>query len=165
MRRDGRFIRAAANRKGSRRARQSAVRLGELERWPRRTGIEPVARVRQPDAATHCGAHGAEPGAVVAYLEPAVASASRRARSRRVRHPACGETPCLIAFSTSGCRIRFGTRRRACRDRRRIATVSRSWNRVCSISRYFCRNSSSSCSGDLCAPCGPASGAAGRSGG
>ena len=59
-------------------------------------------------------------------------------------------TPCWIAFSTSGCRISRGTSASSVSGSMSKRTVRRSWKRVCSISRYFCRNSSSSCSGTRC---------------
>ena len=79
--------------------------------------------------------------------------------------PLRGETPCLIAFSTSGCRIRRGTSASRASGAMSNRTESRSWNRVCSISRYFWRNSSSSCSETPPRPIGRRSGAADRSAG
>ena len=79
----------------------------------------------------------------------------RRAGERDLRPcpgPLRGATPCLIAFSTSGCRIRRGTSASSVSGSMSNLTVRRSWKRVCSISRYFCRNSSSSCSETLGAP-------------
>ena len=58
-------------------------------------------------------------------------------------------TPCLIAFSTSGCRIRFGTSVSSVSGWTSKRTTSRSAKRVCSIWRYFARKSSSACERDL----------------
>ena len=77
---------------------------------------------------------------------PARASASRRPLSRYTRTATCpapgrAAMPCLIAFSTSGCRIRFGTSASPTSCAMSSSTESRSWKRVRWISRYTWRSS------------------------
>ena len=76
-------------------------------------------------------------------------SPSRRAVMSMWPGPDFRATPCLIAFSTSGCSSRVGTSASSVSGWTSKWTTSRSANRVCSISRYFARKSSSAWSGDL----------------
>ena len=65
-------------------------------------------------------------------------SPSRRAEMSMWPGPDFFATPCLIAFSTSGCRIRFGTSVSSVSGCTSKRTTRRSAKRVCSICKILC---------------------------
>ena len=92
----------------------------------------------------------ARPGPVSRTCSTQEIRITLRARIVSTPAPAVAAMPCWIAFSTSGCRIRLGTRRLPAAGSISHFTCRRSPSRICSISTYPRTKASSSASGTSC---------------
>ena len=123
---------SGGTRTGSRRRTDAAgARASSTRRCP---SAAPSARLRT----------GRRPSSRTSIQQ--LVAVAPRARCRCGRGRTSCATPCLIAFSTSGCSSRVGTSASSVSGWTSKRTTRRSAKRVCSISRYFARKSSSALS-------------------